>query len=344
MALRSARSVTVRRRAVSIPSVVAALCVGVLAAPVLLPAAVALDVVRRRHRLPTVRLWAFLLQFLALELFAVTAGVLLWFGFGFGRWLHTDRSVAVHTRVQWIWADQVLAAAGRTLGLRFEHRTTDALAPGPIVVAGRHCSYGDALLPAVLLGTRHRLQLRYVIARGLAWAPSLDVFGHRLRNHFVDRVAATGAEQRAVTGIAAGMDHDDAAVIFPEGQFHTAARAARVLARLERDDPHLAARAAKLRHVLPPRPGGVLALLEGAPAHTDVVILGHVGLEGFSTVAELWRNVPLRLPVAVQAWRWPASAVPSSRGERVAWLYDRWEELDRWIDDELRRRAAAADA
>ena len=75
-------------------------------------------------------------------------------------------------------------------------------------------------------------------------------------------------------------------------------------------------------------------------AHTDVVILGHVGFEGFSTVAELWRNVPLAAPVVVRAWRWSASEVPVERRARVDWLYDRWEELDQWIEDELAERAA----
>ncbi|MCC6436210.1 MAG: 1-acyl-sn-glycerol-3-phosphate acyltransferase [Acidimicrobiales bacterium] len=330
----------IKRRAVSIPTVVAALVVGVVAAPLLVPLAAVADAARGRFRFPSVRLWAFLVQFLALELMAVSVGVVLWVAFAFGRLLHTERAVAMHGRVQWWWAGQVLGAAGRTLGLRFEHRFDDPLAPGPLLVIGRHCSYGDALLPALLFGTHRRLQLRYVIARGLAWSPALDVFGHRLRNHFVDRGAGSGAELLAVSRIARGMDHDDAAVIFPEGQFFTPERHARVLARLEQDDPELAARAARLRNVLPPRPGGVLALLGGAPAHTDVVILGHVGFEGFSTVAELWRNVPLAAPVVVRAWRWSASEVPVERRARVDWLYDRWEELDQWIEDELAERAA----
>ncbi len=33
-----------------------------------------------------------------------------------------------------------------------------------------------------------------------------------------------------------------------------------------------------------------------------------------------------------------ASVLPAGREERVAWLYDRWEELDGWIDEQLVRR------
>lgn len=332
-----------RRRSRSLPAVVGLAALSVLLAPLLVPAAVLVDLLRRRPALPTLRLWGFLVQFLLLELAAVSAAAVLWLAFGAGRFLGTDRAVAVHGRVQWWWAGQVLAAARRTLGLRFDEQDVAPCTPGPVIVLGRHSSYGDALLPAVLFGTRHRLQLRYVIAKGLAWDPALDLFGHRLRNHFVDRAAPTGSELLAIGRLARGMDTDDAAVIFPEGQFPTEARRDRVLERLRRDDPAAAERAARLRHLLPPRPGGVLALLGGAPAGTDVIILGHAGFEGFSTVGELWRNVPMRRPVAVRTWRVRAAEVPSDRKARVEWLTARWEELDGWIDDELARRAALDD-
>ena len=237
----------------------------------------------------------------------------------------------------------MLRAARRTLGLRFQMDTPEALTPGPLVVIGRHVSHGDALLPILLFGTTHRLQLRYVIARGLTWVPSLDVFGHRLRNHFVDRAASSGSELAAVARLAEGLDHQHAAVIFPEGQFFTADRRDRILQRIARDDSILAERVSGLRHVLPPRLGGVLTLLNEAPPGTDVVVLGHVGFEGFSTVSQLWRNVPMAEPVLVRTWRHATTdlAGPGDRSGQVDWVLRRWEELDAWIEDELARRAQA---
>jgi 1-acyl-sn-glycerol-3-phosphate acyltransferase len=339
---RTAGTVAVKRRSVSIPSTVAALAVAVAGAPFIVPAALAVDVVRGRHRFPVLRLWAFAVQYLLLDLFAVVSAALLWLLFGFGRRLDSPRSVGVHGRVQWWWASKVLAAARRTLGLRFEFDLREPLSPGPLLVIGRHCSYGDALLPAVLFGHHHRLQLRYVLTLGLAWVPALDLYGHRLRNHFVNRRSGAGAELLAVGRVARGMSHGDAAVIFPEGRFHTPHHHERAVRRLAEDDPALAARAAGLRHVLPPQPGGVLAMLGAAPTGTDVVLLGHVGFEGFSTMAQLWRNVPLRAPVAVRTWRFAAADIPRGRRERVDWLFDRWEQLDDWIDEELLRRRTAA--
>lgn len=339
----SKRVQAVKRRSLSIPAVLVALAVAVFAAPLLVPVAVVVDLARGRGQLPSVRLWAFAVQYLLLDLFAVLSATLLWVLFGFGRRLGTDRAIALHGRIQWWWAARVLGAADRTLRLRFEYDTPEALRPGPIIVIGRHCSYGDALLPALLFGHRHRLELRYVLTRGLTWVPALDVYGHRLRSHFVDRGAGAGSELLAVGRLARGMDGDDAAVIFPEGQFFTPERRERALARVAADDPVLAEAAAALRHVLPPRPGGVLALLGGAPDHTDVVLLGHVGFEGFSTVADLWRNVPLPRPISVRTWRFAAKDIPTGRRERVNWLYLRWQQLDEWIDGELRRRGAMED-
>jgi len=309
--------------------------------PVLVPAAVAVDVLRGRFRLPALRLWSLAVQCLALDLVAVLSAGVLWLVLGGGRGLGSERSLAVHSRLQWWWVGQVLAAARRSVGLRFEIDAPDALTPGPLVVIGRHCSYGDAVLPAVLFGHDRRLRLRYVLAAGLAWVPALDLYGGRLRNHFVDRGSGAPAELEAVGRVADGMGAGDAVVIFPEGGFFTEARRARALQRIAAVDPQLAGRAAGLRHVLPPRPGGWLALLEHAPAGTDVVLVGHVGFEGFSTMAELWRAVPLDRPVTVRVWRFPASSLPAGRAERVAWLYDRWEQLDRWIDETAARRAAS---
>jgi hypothetical protein len=51
-----------------------------------------------------------------------------------------------------------------------------------------------------------------------------------------------------------------------------------VLARLAIKTPEAAARASRLKHVLPPRPLGTLSLLEARP-DMDVVFCAHTGLE-----------------------------------------------------------------
>ncbi len=326
------RRAKLRRRIVSIPAVVAVAVLGIVAAPLWLPLAVVVDVVRLRPRLPTVRLGVLVVGFCLLECWALAQAVQLWVRFGFGRRLGSAASLDVHARTQWRWAESVASLARHTTGLRFEIDSPEPLAPGPIVAIGRHASYGDAILPVLLFGAGAGIALRYVLTIGLAWDPALDVFGHRLPNHFVDRTADHAAgELLAIGRLARGMGPGDAAVIFPEGRFFTPQRRERALARLAATDPELAERAGRLRHVLPPMPGGTLALLAAAPG-ADVVVIGHVGFEGFSRVAELWRNVPLREPVRVRTWRIPAAEVPRGRRERVDWLNEQWQLLDDWID------------
>ena len=74
-----------RRRSASWPAVVALAVAAIALAPVVVPAAVLVDLLRRRSSLPALRLWAFLVQFLLLELATLAAGAALWLAFGAGR-------------------------------------------------------------------------------------------------------------------------------------------------------------------------------------------------------------------------------------------------------------------
>jgi hypothetical protein len=74
-----------------------------------------------------------------------------------------------------------------------------------------------------------------------------------------------------------------------------------------------AVRAEQMRHVLPPRTGGVTAALEAAP-HADVVLVAHAGLEGLSTLADLWDGLPMDGAVRLCWWFVPAQEVPAPPG------------------------------
>ncbi len=89
------------------------------------------------------------------------------------------------------------------------------------------------------------------------------------------------------------MGEEDALLIFPEGGNFSESRRLRAIDRLRgKGMLEQAQRAEAMRHVLPPRPGGVAAALEAAP-HADVVFVAHTGLEHLSTVADLWDGLPM---------------------------------------------------
>ena len=319
------------RRAASLPALGVVLIVGTALAPFWIMAGAIVDLVRGRWRLPTLRVATFVWQAVVIEAISMVTAFALWIVFA-GR-ISGAASQRAHSRMQWWWAGQIAAAGRRSVHLRFETTHDRPLTPGPVIAVGRHASYGDAILPALLFGTDRRMQLRYVLAAGLAWDPCLDVFGHRLRNHFVDRGAAdSSSDIDAIAMLVDGLGPNDAAVIFPEGRFFTPARRVRSLERLAATDPTSAGRAATLKHVLPPRPGGTLAMLRAAP-HADVVVIAHTGLEQFVTARDLWRNAPLRAPVRAHTWRHPRASLPTADDELVSWLYDQWHVIDRWIDE-----------
>ena len=127
------------------------------------------------------------------------------------------------------------------------------------------------------------------------------------------------------------MGAGDAFVIFPEGGNFTPRRRERAIEKLDEiGRPVLADRARAMEHVLPPKPAGTLAAIEAAP-DADVLFVGHVGLERLSTVRDLWRGIPMDAAVVARSWLTPAEQVPPPE-DRERWLYDRWQDLDGWID------------
>ena len=78
--------------------------------------------------------------------------------------------------------------------------------------------------------------------------------------------------------------------------------------------------------------GHTRALLEAAP-DADVVIFGHVGLDGFEHISDIWSGGLIGTTVRLRFWRFQAASVPRERDELIAWLYERWQELDDWIGE-----------
>ncbi|MAC29776.1 MAG: hypothetical protein CMH59_25405, partial [Myxococcales bacterium] len=197
-------------------------------------------------------------------------------------------------------------------------------------LALRHASLADSLLPAALVTGPHGLRLAYVLKKELLVDPCLDVVGHRIPNHFVDRAQPTEADLEAIGALLRDADTESGAILFPEGTRFSSKKRARVLRRLEeKGSPHLAA-ARALRHTLPPRLGGLAALLDANP-RADVVFCAHVGLEGFATFADLLSGEVVGRTLAVRFWRVPARAIPEEREARLRWLYDQWAEVDRFV-------------
>jgi 1-acyl-sn-glycerol-3-phosphate acyltransferase len=320
-----------RVRGIAVELIVFALVT--LLSPVLLIAAVLVDAalwLRRRKPWMAVRLLAMLWWFLLGELWAVVALFGIWILSG-GR-DGARRRDRVY-RLKRAWLRSHLAGIRVLFGLRFEIEGLELAAPGPVLVLIRHASIIDNALPDAILGHAHKLGFRFVIKRELQVLPTIDIGGRWVPTLFVRRASGdTAAELERMKALTVDMSAHDGLLLYPEGTRSTPEKLARAKQIIAERQPELAPLADRLRHLLPPRLGGTLTLLESA-RDADVVIFGHVGLDGFEYISDIWSGGLVGTTVRLKFWRFPAAEVPHGRDELIAWLFDRWQELDDWIGE-----------
>jgi 1-acyl-sn-glycerol-3-phosphate acyltransferase len=294
---------------------------------VALPLAAALDA-SLRTRWAACRALALALGYLGAEVTGLLASLALWIGGA----VAPDRFLAWNFRLQVVWARALLGLARRVYGLRIE---VDLPPPGPapVLVFVRHASLVDALLPTVFVSGRAGTRLRFVMKRELLLDPCLDVVGQRLPNVFVARGSGEPErEEQAIRALAEGLGAGDGMVIFPEGTRFGREKRERALARIAASgEAERLALARRLRHVLPPRSRGPLALLEVAP-HAEVLLLAHHGLEGTSHARAVLRGALIGRRVRVRGWRVRVADLPPERSARLAWLDAEWARIDDWLE------------
>ncbi len=275
------------------------------------------------------------IAFCVVELFGLTLAFGIWVLSGFGLWM---KSKPIHRMNRWVmdtWLELITRAIRAFIGFDVAFPSDD-LQPGPALVLSRHAGPGDALLVARSLTHDHDRQLRMLGTTKLLWDPFFNHLVKRLPFYFCEPQAADPQQQLAdIQEAARTIEDDGAMVIFPEGGNFTPTRQAAAWERLEarHDEEHLK-RARKMTHVLPPRSGGTLAAIEAAP-EANILLLAHVGLDDLFSLRDIWESVPLKR--TVRASFWYASDKPPSddREAMINWLYDEWERVDAWIDEEF---------
>jgi 1-acyl-sn-glycerol-3-phosphate acyltransferase len=319
------------RRAVTIPGLFVATALVLAALPLLLLHAVVSDVVRRRPLL-LCRFHMTIASTFVWHCIGVIA-VSAWWVIGRARGMKGARWIAWHGLLEGWWAGKLVGIARLWYRMKVEVEDADEVAPGPTLILMRHASIVDTMLPSAVLGKPGlRMQMRIVKKRELLWDPCVDLVSSRVPRAFVRR--GSGAPEReldAIRHLAGGMGAADAIVIFAEGTRFSPEKQAEVLARLRVKAPEAAERAARLRHVLPARPAGTLALLEHCP-DMDVVVCAHTGLEGASRLGDFARGTLLDRTLKMKFWRIPRRAIPDTREGRLEWLEHVWRAVDCWVD------------
>ncbi len=281
------------------------------------------------------RLLLMLLVWLVLESAVLIALFVLWIASGFG-WA-TRRPFFQHAHYALMgWFLGTLFRIGLGV-LRVQLVTvgpTPDTYPGtPLLVFSRHAGPGDSFtIVNALLNDYHRAP-RIVLKNTLAWEPAIGMFMHRLPNRFVRPNPKPGEDLRSqIEDLASGLDGTSALLIFPEGGNYSAARRDKAIDRLRTLGlEKMAARAETWGNVLAPRPGGVVAALEGAP-DADVLLCAHTGLDHLFTVLDIWRELPMDKQLTLAWWRVPRSEIPDGADAIADWLYEQWAMIDTWVE------------
>jgi 1-acyl-sn-glycerol-3-phosphate acyltransferase len=337
------RAARLQRRARGIAIEVGAFFVLTLLSPLVLVAAVVVDMALwavRRKPWMAVRLAAMAWWFLFGELRGIggLAGIYAVTGGPLGRRSLARRRLVYGLRIH--WARSHLAGVRALFGLTFEVEGLELAGPGPEIVLIRHASIIDNVLPDAVIGHAHGVGLRFVLKRELQMLPTIDIGGRWVPTVFVRRASTDPAREVAtLRRLAEDLGEGEGVLIYPEGTRHTPEKLASAQRAIAERQPAIAPLAARLRNVLPPRLGGPLALLDESRG-ADVVVCGHVGLDGFEYISDIWTGGLVGTTVRVRFWRHAAAEVPAGEEERVAWLYERWQALDDWVGEQRATGAA----
>ncbi|MDJ0954547.1 MAG: 1-acyl-sn-glycerol-3-phosphate acyltransferase [Acidimicrobiia bacterium] len=322
----------IQRRLVTIPRTALIWVVLTLALPLLIPAAVLVDLTRQlatRKPWIAIRLVFMAWVYLTAQIAVIVVAAAQWLAsLVYGR-------RAAERRGEWSywlqakWVSTIMAAMTWAFQLSFEVKGGDVVAPGPIVVLFRHASIMDNLLPHVFVSAAAGIRLRWVLKKELLSDPALDIGGNRMPNYFVDRDSDDPAEERAnIAALGADLGVRDGVMLFPEGTRFGPQRRRRRMADLRESSPDLYELLAPHELVLPPRTGGVLALLDSG---ADVVVAAHAGFEAMRGIKEVWTTAPVGRTVALSFRRIDSADIPEGYDERRRWLFETWA----WVGEEV---------
>ncbi len=275
-----------------------------------------------------VRLLTFLLAYLTAE----TLGVIALGAISFV----SERSLFQLTfAIQRRWAGFLFTATRTIFGITVTATGAEAVERPPFLLMARHTSIVDNLLHNHLISDRLGIHLRYVMKSELLIDPAIDIAGNRLPNAFVRRGSDDSHSAiEAVRRLTEQAGSDEGVLIYPEGTRFSRGKLERTMAVLASRDPDLHTKAQGLQHVLPPRLGGPLAMLDASTS--DVVFMAHHGLEGFARVADIWTGSMVGRTISVEYWRVSRDQIPKERFQRVDWLYGWWHRIDDWVTNKER--------
>ena len=324
---------------------------------------------RERPRLRALRVASMALAYLLAECLCLLGCFGLWLVSGCGWRLTAGWFVDAHRSLLRTFLGALLRLAQPVFGFRLQVQEPDrhpedllrASSDVPLLVLARHAGPGASFALVHLLLTRYGRQLQVVLKDTLRLDPAIDLlltrYGRQLQVVLKDTLrldpaidlllTRTGCTwipanrtdpdepARRVGQAAAGLHGRQTLLLFPEGADWTPLRHLAAVAKLhQRGLVRQAQQALRMPHVLPPRPAGTVAALQGAP-NADVLIFTHTGHDALLDATSAWRALPLTRPLQMAWWRAPADSLPSHAPDQINnWLHNTWVNIDAWIAEQ----------
>lgn len=328
-----------KRRLITIPLYFAAAAVLLGLFPALAAVCLAWDLMQCK-RLARTRFLLFTGLYFACEIAGILAGFAIWAACGGPFAARTAHWLNANYALQGLWSAALFHGVSRLYKLDFAAQGMECLdRSAPVLLFMRHASIADTVLPSHFLTARKGIRLRYVMKKELLWDPCLDIVGHRLPNYFVDRTAGDGAQVRGITALMHGLEPGHGVFLYPEGTRFSRSRQKRILERLAQTRPELHEQARGLKHMLPPRFGGALGLLQSGHA-ADVIFCAHTGFESANKFADFVNGSLIGQQIRIWFFRVPHEGIPRDRDAQARWLLDQWNIMDAWIDKQTEAEPA----
>lgn len=307
---------TLARRVVTVPLLVAIHLAILLCSPVLLTVAVFIGAAMRSTR--PVRSVVLLMAYSVMEL-----RILGLFLNGSADWDATLRGLlrTIYSLMRRILDVRLTIEAGSV-------EPSDIGASDGLIVLARHCGPGDTVFIAWLLTVHYGLRLHVVLKALLRVEPIVDLAGDRLPLCFVGHGGRRA--RRRIQRLAATMSRGDVLLLFPEGGNFSWNRWRRAITMsAQRGELRMVNKLRRRTHTLPPHVGGAAAALAGCPT-ADVLLLMHTGLAADGRGRPWWR-LPVHSELLVRTELVPADRLPRDHDELKQWLDKTWSRVDSWV-------------
>lgn len=305
-----------------------------LGAPVILPVAFVMDLIKRQNW-STLRITLVFWVYFAFEVGALFVEFTQWLLSGIWLGLNKRRFLLWNFALQRWWVGHLIPTMLWIFNARIIAEGDYDLARKPFLLFMRHSSTADTPL-GPYFAFAQGVSLRIVVKRGLLLDPAIETSFNRCPNVFVRRDGVDSAKQiEAVGALMDDFGPAEGILIYPEGTRYTEAKKARIIEKLTAaGDEAAVARARALKRSLPPRPGGPLKLLEKNTG-ADVIFCAHVGLEASTSFREMWNGRLIGGTVRFKFWRVPFAEIPTKAEAQEAWLYQHWLKVDEFVVDHL---------